>query len=112
FLSFMESVLLTSSPPGNNIFHGTTTLSLRFHTSEVTLSGFAGREYIPLPASEGLAFPLRSAELTSKPFDFALRSEQFGLELTAERLRVEDSGQALLTLEGYPTSPADYAQGQ
>ncbi|MFB0505230.1 MAG: hypothetical protein ACETWT_00710, partial [Thermodesulfobacteriota bacterium] len=50
--------------------------------------------------------------LTSKPFDFALRSEQFGLELTAERLRVEDSGQALFTLDGYPTSPADYAQRQ
>jgi len=98
----MESVLLASSPPGNNIFHERTTLSLRFHTSEVTLSGFAGGEYLPLPASERLAFPFRSAELTSKPFDFALRSE----------LRVEDSGQALLTLEGYPTSPADYAQGQ
>ena len=28
---------------------------------EVTLSGFAGGEYLPLPASKGLAFPLRSA---------------------------------------------------
>jgi hypothetical protein len=27
-------------------------------------------------------------------------------------LRVEDSGRGLLTLDGYPTSPAIYAQGQ
>jgi len=32
-------------------------LSLRFNPSEVTLSGFAGGEYFPLPASKGLAFP-------------------------------------------------------
>ena len=43
---------------------------------EVTLSGLAGGEYLPLPASKGLAFPF------------------------------------LLTLDGYPTSPAIYAQGQ
>jgi len=43
---------------------------------EVTLSGLAGGEYFPLPASKGLAFPF------------------------------------LLTLDGYPTSPAIYAQGQ
>jgi len=42
----------------------------------VTLSGFAGGEYLPLPASEGPAFPF------------------------------------LLTLDGYPTSSAIYAQGQ
>jgi len=42
----------------------------------VTLSGFAGGEYLPLPASKGLAFP------------------------------------SLLTFDGYPTSPANYAQGQ
>jgi hypothetical protein len=42
----------------------------------VTLSGLAGGEYLPLPASKGLAFPF------------------------------------LLTLDGYPTSPAIYAQGQ
>jgi len=42
----------------------------------VTLSGFAGGEYLPLPASKGLAFPF------------------------------------LLTLDGYPTSPANYAQEQ
>jgi hypothetical protein len=53
-----------------------TPLSLRFKASEVTLSGFAGGEYLPLPASKGLAFPF------------------------------------LLTLDGYPTSPADYAHGQ
>ena len=51
-------------------------LSLRFSASEVTLSGLAGGEYLPLPASKGLAFPF------------------------------------LLTLEGYPTSTANYAQGQ
>jgi len=28
-------------------------LSLRFNTSEVTLSGFAGGEYLPLPAEFG-----------------------------------------------------------
>ena len=44
--------------------------------SEVTLSGFAGGEYLPLPASKGLAFPF------------------------------------LLTLEGCPTSSANYAQEQ
>jgi hypothetical protein len=43
---------------------------------ELTLSGLAGGEYLPLPASKGLAFPF------------------------------------LLTLDGYPTSPAMYAQGQ
>jgi hypothetical protein len=42
----------------------------------VTLSGFAGGEYLPLPASKGLAFPF------------------------------------LLTLDGCPTSSADYAQEQ
>ncbi len=51
-------------------------LFLRFNTSKVTLSGFAGGEYLPLPASKGPAFPF------------------------------------LLTLDGYPTSPADYAQKQ
>jgi len=51
-------------------------LSLRFCASEVTLSGLAGGEYFPLPASKGPAFPF------------------------------------LLTLDGYPTSPANYAQGQ
>ncbi len=43
---------------------------------EVTFSGLAGGEYLPLPASKGLAFP------------------------------------SLLTLDGYPTSPAIDAQGQ
>jgi len=42
----------------------------------VTLSGLTGGEYLPLPASKGLAFPF------------------------------------LLTLDGYPTSPAIYTQGQ
>jgi len=37
-------------------------LSLHFSISEVTLSGLAGGEYFPLPASKGLVFPLRSAE--------------------------------------------------
>jgi len=51
-------------------------LFLRSNAFEVTLSGFAGGEYLPLPASKGLAFPF------------------------------------LLTLEGYPISPATYAQEQ
>jgi hypothetical protein len=51
-------------------------LSLRSSASEVTLSGLAGGEYLPFPASKGPAFPF------------------------------------LLTLDGYPTSPAIYAQGQ
>jgi hypothetical protein len=34
-----------------------TPLSLRFSPSEVTLSRFAGGEYLPLPASKGPAFP-------------------------------------------------------
>ena len=29
---------------------------------EVTVSGFAGGEYLPLPASEGPAFPFHPAE--------------------------------------------------
>jgi len=53
-----------------------TPLFLRFNASEVTLSGFAGGEYLPLPTSKGPAFPF------------------------------------LLTLDGYPTSPADCAQKQ
>ena len=92
----------------------------------LTLPGGAVGEDSPLLVSQRLAFPFRSAESfglpsamsprhelgrtlapngvqgrrpTTKPFDSALRSEQFGLELTAERLRVEDSGQALLTLD-------------
>ncbi len=60
----------------NSIFHKRTPLSLRFSAFEVTLSGLAGGEYLPLPASKGLAFPF------------------------------------LLTLDGYPTSPANYAHGQ
>jgi len=47
-----------------------TPLSFRSDAPEVTLSGFAGGETLPLPRSEGGAFPF------------------------------------LLTLEGYPTSPA------
>jgi hypothetical protein len=61
---------------GKIFFHRRTPLSFCFNAFEVTLSGFAGGEYLPLPASKGLAFPF------------------------------------LLTLDGYPTSPADYAQGQ
>ncbi len=53
-----------------------TPLFLRSNTSEVTLSGFTGGEYLPLPASKEPAFPF------------------------------------LFTLDGYPTSPADYAQKQ
>ncbi len=53
-----------------------TPLFLRFKTPEVTLSGFTGGEYLPLPASKGPVFP------------------------------------SLLTLDGYPTSPADCAQKQ
>jgi len=34
-----------------------TPLFLRFNASKVTLSGFAGGEYFPLPASKGPAFP-------------------------------------------------------
>jgi hypothetical protein len=60
----------------NSIFHERKPLSFRFPAFEVTLSGLAGGEYLPLPASKGLAFPF------------------------------------LLTLDGYPTSPAMYAQGQ
>jgi hypothetical protein len=60
----------------NDVFQERKPLSLRLHAFEVTLSGFAGGEYLPLPASKGLVFPF------------------------------------LLTLDGSPTSPADYAQGQ
>jgi len=56
-----------------NIFHGRKPLSLRFSAFGVTLSGLAGGEYLPLPASKGLAFPF------------------------------------LLTLDGYPTPPANFA---
>ena len=42
---------------------GGTPSSLRFHASEVTLSGFAGGECLPLPASKGPAFPFPSAPL-------------------------------------------------
>jgi hypothetical protein len=58
----------------------------------MTLSGLAGVECFPFPISKGPAFTLRSAELTSKPFDYALRSE----------LRVEDSGQAPSPSTGNP----------
>jgi len=51
-------------------------LWLRFNAFEVTLTGFAGGEYLPLPRSQGPAFPF------------------------------------LLTLDQYPTSPADFTQGQ
>jgi hypothetical protein len=36
---------------------GQTLLSLRFSAFEVTLSGVAGGEYLPLPRSKGGAFP-------------------------------------------------------
>ena len=48
-----------------------TPLFLRFNACEVTLSGFATGEYLPLPASKGPAFPSRSPELTTKPFSRA-----------------------------------------
>jgi hypothetical protein len=38
-----------------------TPLFLRFNTFKVTLSGFEGGEYLPLPASKGPAFPFPSA---------------------------------------------------
>jgi hypothetical protein len=38
-------------------FQYVTPLFLCFNASEVTLSGFAGGEYLPLPASKGPAFP-------------------------------------------------------
>jgi len=44
-------------------FHNRTPLSLRFSASELTLSRFAGGEYLPLPASKGPAFPSPSASL-------------------------------------------------
>jgi hypothetical protein len=59
-----------------NVLMRGTPLSLRFSAYGVTLSGLAGGEYLPLPASKGPAFPF------------------------------------LLTLDGYPTPPADFAQGQ
>jgi hypothetical protein len=62
--------------PINHNLRRTNPLSLRFNASKVTLSGFAGGEYLPLPTSKGPAFPF------------------------------------LLTLDGYPTSPANFAQGQ
>ena len=43
--------------------HNQTPLSFRFSAFEVTLSGFADGEYLPLPASEGPAFPFPSAPL-------------------------------------------------
>jgi hypothetical protein len=61
---------------GEKLFHERKPLSLRSNASKVTLSGFAGGEYLPRPASKGLAFPF------------------------------------LLALDGYPTSPANYAHGQ
>jgi hypothetical protein len=61
---------------GTLFFYQLKPSSFRFSAFEVTLSGFAGGEYLPLPSSKGLAFPF------------------------------------LLTLDGYPTSSAIYAQGQ
>ena len=61
---------------GKQIFQEVIPLFLHFNAFEVTLLGFAGGEYLPLPASKGLVFPF------------------------------------LLTLDGYPTSPANYVQEQ
>ena len=65
-------------------FMGEKPLSLRSNASKVTLSGFAGGEYLPLPASKGPAFPFPSA---------ALRTSS-------------------AHPRWYPTSPTTYAQGQ
>jgi hypothetical protein len=42
-------------------------LPLCAHALAVILLEFAGGEFLPLPGSKGRVFPLRSAELTSKP---------------------------------------------
>ncbi len=44
-----------------------TLISLRSLAFALTLAGLTGGEFLPFPRSEGGVFPLRSAELTSKP---------------------------------------------
>ena len=64
-------------------FQKVTPLFLRFSASTVTLSGFAGGEYLPLTASKGPAFPFPSATLRTSSahprwiphFSSRLRSE-------------------------------------
>ena len=76
FLSFNKHFYVISWFYREKIFREVTPLLLRFNAYKVTLSGFTGGEYLPLPASKGPAFPF------------------------------------LLTLDGYPTSPADCVQKQ
>ncbi len=44
-----------------------TLIPLRSLALALTLAGLTGGEFLPLPRSEGGVFPLRSAEVTSKP---------------------------------------------
>ena len=56
-------------------------MSLRFNASEVTLSGFAGGEYLPLPSSKGLAFPFLLTLDGSPPLQqITLRDKDFSSE--------------------------------
>ena len=90
--------------------------SLNSGASEGTRSGAANGEYPPLSVSERPVLPV----LATTPYGMfsamsaraawsssALRHAE---SLTAERLGVEDPGQALLTLAGYPISPPQFAQ--
>ena len=66
----------------NQSLHKRTSLSPRFRASGVTLSGLAGGESLPLPASKGPAFPfllVRDGYPTPSAIsliDKAVRSEQ------------------------------------
>ena len=64
FLDFRVHYLRRRTPLSLRCARGQ---AFRSDALEVTLSGFAGGETLPLPRSEGGAFPFRSAELTTKP---------------------------------------------
>jgi hypothetical protein len=60
YYEICEKLALRSS---ENVVMRGKPLSLRVSASEVTLSGLAGGEYLPLPASKGPAFPFPSTAL-------------------------------------------------
>jgi len=71
-------------------------LSLRFNAFEVTLSGFAGGEYLPLPPSKGPPFPFPSAPPFGLPSAMSARAEWSSGSKTQDKLCSPSMGTPLL----------------
>jgi hypothetical protein len=71
----------------NHSLYERTPLSPRFRASGVTLSGLAGGEYLPLPASKGPAFPFLFA-LDGYPTPFSNFAHRQDLRSELRKLHI------------------------